>query len=141
MTGVTGNNYSEKGKLFIQLNPDKIATIIQRSSSKTDAAGNQLQVTTESLRQWGAWRAYFKKIGRALHHFDRSDYYTVPAAWPHLFDADATVQEDHAIADEYLDFVRRRKNQEHDYRNPISQASIKKMVSDFKGPRGSAKAT
>lgn len=61
-----------------------------------------------SVRQWGAWRAYFKTIGhRQMVRFmdwwgtEKNACLTVPAEWPHLFDAAATVQGDHEAGERF----------------------------------------
>lgn len=69
----------------------------------------------QSPRQWGAWRAYFKKRGIKTTFMDAKakataenkqtvnpHCWTVPAEWPHLFDADATVQEDHEAGNLFM---------------------------------------
>lgn len=69
----------------------------------------------QSPRQWGAWRAYFKKRGIKTTFMDAKakataeskatvnpHCWTVPAEWPHMFDADATVQEDHEAGNLFM---------------------------------------
>lgn len=60
-----------------------------------------LQKRHATRRQWGAWRAYFAKLKINLAFFDSRNYYTVPAEWPHLFDADQPEADDIAAAGWY----------------------------------------
>lgn len=102
-TGVTGENYGDKGHAFIVANAGKTAVVLQRASSRLrDAAGDPLALTPERIRQWGAWLAYFGRIGYNTRFMRQRDFYTVPAAWPHEFDAEATMLGDYAAGDDYL---------------------------------------
>jgi hypothetical protein len=69
----------------------------------------------QAPRQWGAWRAYFKKRGIKTTFMDAKvlataanklgvnpHCWTVPTEWPHMFDADATVQEDHEAGNLFM---------------------------------------
>ena len=69
----------------------------------------------QTPRQWGAWRAYFKKKGIPTTFMDAKakataenrtsvnpHCWTVPAEWPHMFDAEATVQEDHEAGNWFM---------------------------------------
>lgn len=53
-------------------------------------------------REWGAWMAYFR--ARRLHTmvFERQGKATVPAQWPHLFDATWRKEVDDLAADRYM---------------------------------------
>ncbi len=57
-------------------------------------------------RQFGAWRAYFKARRIPTHFMDRQGQagkpWTVPAEWPHEFDADASVQADHEAGERFM---------------------------------------
>jgi hypothetical protein len=99
---VTGLNYGTKGSAFIAANPDKTTVIVRQNSSKTDEAGNRYEVTPEGLRQWGAWYAYLKAKGYNTSLMAKRDYWTVPAPWPHLFDAEAQIGADHLAADAFV---------------------------------------
>ena len=130
MTGVTGKNYGDKGSAFIMANPDRCFTIKRQSYEKRDESGHFVKPTAEDILKWGAWRAYFIRIGYSVHRFDKCDYYTVPASWPHEFDAEATVAADYVAGEQFVEFLRMRKDEESDHR--MSPVAMKKMVSDFK---------
>jgi hypothetical protein len=98
-TGVTGLNYAEKGKRFIETNPGRCVTLVKEASSKRDAAGNAMKPTEESLRQWGAWYSYLRSIGYNTKLMVARDYWTVPAPWPHEFAAEATIAQDYVAGD------------------------------------------
>jgi hypothetical protein len=61
---------------------------------------------TANPRQWGAWRAYLSKRKISIKFMDargkEGKCWTVPAAWPHDFDGDATLQEDQQAADWFM---------------------------------------
>jgi len=67
-----------------------------------------------SVRQWGAWFFYLKNRGIPSWRYMRSRsqetdaatgepnaVWTAPAEWPHLFDMEATVQDDMEAADRF----------------------------------------
>lgn len=91
--GVTKDNYGEKGSKFIELNGKKGFVISRHGAQKGK------DVFAPTLKQWAAWRRYFVGKGIDVRWFDTRDYYTVPAEWPHLFDAEATVAGDYAAED------------------------------------------
>lgn len=61
---------------------------------------------TATPRQWGAWRAYMAKRRISTNFMDargkEGKCWTVPAAWPHEFDSDASVQDDHDAANWFM---------------------------------------
>ena len=70
---------------------------------------------TQSPRQWGAWRAYFKERDMKTTFMDAKAQataankltvnphcFTVPTEWPHEFDSEATVQGDHAAGNLFM---------------------------------------
>lgn len=82
---ITAKNYSERAVAFMQANGGEGFIVVQRTCScKGDT--EKRHATPE---QWKAWRQYLAKIGYKLTFFDRQDYFTVPAEWPHQFDAAA----------------------------------------------------
>lgn len=102
--GVTGANYVEKAKTFMVLRGGKGAMICQRSG----LTRGDMKPIEADLRKWGAWMAYFVRIGRprpTRKFIESRDYQMVPAEWPHEFDGAATVLDDENAASE---FVRRR---------------------------------
>lgn len=114
VSGVTGLNYGQKGAAFVVANPDKATVIVRQNSAKTDEAGNRYEVSAGGLRQWGAWRAYLKAKGFNTALMERRDYWTVPAPWPHMFDAEASIAADYVAGDTYLDARRAERNRQFD---------------------------
>src|SRR5689334_22501070 len=83
-TGVTARNYAAKAKAFMEIHGNTRTVICQRQSTYRDEEGNPFVV---NLRAWGAWLAYYKRIGYNTALMMTRDIRTVPAPWPHLFDA------------------------------------------------------
>ena len=77
-SGITCHNFIEIGKAFMYAQ-DNSGFVIARE------AGHDYPVT---LREWGAWMAWRKSKNLSRKFADKQGYYTVPARWPHLFDAD-----------------------------------------------------
>jgi hypothetical protein len=48
-----------------------------------------------SAKQWGAWLAFFKRIGLKHGFMDRREFWQVPAEWPHEFDPLSSIQGDY----------------------------------------------
>lgn len=96
---VTAENYLAKSKAFLAVNGDGFLIGLRNGICQ----GVHFSSTP---KQWGAWRAYFiaRKIG--VRFMDRrgktGECYTVPAEWPHLFDASSTVQEDYEIGEAFM---------------------------------------
>jgi hypothetical protein len=72
-----------------------------------------------TLPQWGAWLAYLKRIGYRTAFMQSRDFYTVPAEWPHLFDAEAQIGADHTAGEDYLAARRRENNTTFDTQRVI----------------------
>ncbi|WP_162918503.1 hypothetical protein [Taklimakanibacter deserti] len=53
-------------------------------------------------REWGAWMAYFRAKGIRTVTFEQKGKGTVPAQWPHLFDANWQEKFDQHSADRYM---------------------------------------
>lgn len=62
-------------------------------------------------RQWGAWRAWRKSNGLRIRFMDQQGYYTVPAEWPHDFDADWPEHKSHDAANRWQDRSEHREPQ------------------------------
>lgn len=95
---MTGQSYATIGKAFIGVRGKGFVIAKRDIPAKLDGDGEKIKATP---RQWGAWMAYFRRIGYRNHYLLRADYWTVPAEWPHQFDMTATVAEDYAEADDY----------------------------------------
>lgn len=71
------------------------------------AEGKGIGIEWEATpRQWGAWRAYMAKRKIPIKFMDargkEGKPWTVPAPWPHEFDGDAAVQDDHDAANWFM---------------------------------------
>jgi hypothetical protein len=92
VTDVTAQNYSDLAIAFMRQNGGVGFVICRRECP----INGQSELGKATPAQWAAWRAYFARLGVKLTLMDGRDYYTVPAEWPHLFDALATIGDDHA---------------------------------------------
>jgi hypothetical protein len=97
-SGVTGETYARLGSQFIQARGHGFVIAKRNIPAKRDGDGEDVKATP---RQWGAWLAYLAHIGYRNNHLLKADYWTVPAEWPHLFDASASVVDDYQAADDY----------------------------------------
>lgn len=92
--GVTKENYSQLAITFMEMNGGSGFIVCRRECP----IHGQSELGKATPGQWAAWRAYFARLGVPTRIMDSRDYYTVPAEWPHLFDAMATVGDDHEAA-------------------------------------------
>lgn len=86
---VTSETYAETGSDFIALNGGN-AFVIALSDGKKGEVEYR-----ETLPEWGAWLAFFRRAKIPHAAMLMREYYTVPARWPHEFTSDATVLQDH----------------------------------------------
>lgn len=131
--GVTADNYREVGSAFIAAYGGAVISL---------KAGKEQGVAYDAVpRQWGAWRAYFKarKIGTAFMDIRAKSEkcWTVPALWPHEFDGDAHVQDDHEAGDR---FIRQMARVEQDRGWMLDQAGRKAQVERLLKPKRSEAA-
>jgi len=105
---------------------------------------NQGVEFTATQRQWGAWRAYFKARGIKTGWMDAIAQtsvleaarktricLTVPSAWPHEFDREATVQGDHEAADAFMRHFRPESPRLADAaRRAVTVAAYRKWKTD-----------
>lgn len=95
--GVTRENFNELAATFAELNGGLHFGVCL----KDWLLDRELMPAT--IAQWGAWRAYRKRRKMGVAFMDQrareGKSYTVPAEWPHLFDSDATVQDDYEIGE------------------------------------------
>lgn len=96
VTSVNADNYKNLAKPFISAE-------VFRMVSRLPQLGTR--------RQWGAWLSYFLRHripARAMsdptigHHAASGDTMMVPTEWPHMFDANETIQGDHKAGDAYV---------------------------------------
>lgn len=83
---MTAENYGTIGRAFIGL---KGAFVVALEETKV-----QHDIFPATLRQWGAWRAYFRRVKIPTRLMEAKKIYTVPAEWPHMFDAGASMADD-----------------------------------------------
>jgi hypothetical protein len=95
---VTAENYQEVGSAFIGAYGGAIIALADGKSQGAEWTANP--------RQWGAWRAYLAARKIPIKFMDargkEGKCWTVPAAWPHEFDGDATVQADQEAANWFM---------------------------------------
>lgn len=87
ISGVTSANFAELAAAFIASQGKSF--VISRADNAHGKATPQ---------QWAAWHAYFARMKIPALLMERRDFYTVPAEWPHMFDASATIGDDHEAA-------------------------------------------
>lgn len=95
VSGVMAENYRDLGRSFMGSRGGSGFVIATENGKWQGVAYSQ------TLRQWGAWLAFFRS--RKIPHSAmlNREFYTVPAEWPHEFTTDATVQEDHRLGDAF----------------------------------------
>jgi hypothetical protein len=118
-SNVTRENYTSKASDFVKVAGEGFIIALREGKVQNldyDA----------TPKQWGAWRAYFvaRKINTAFMDKQGNDGkpYTVPAEWPHLFDADATVQDDYAAGEYFIS--RRRPERQYNLDTTIRRAVV-----------------
>lgn len=98
VSNVTAETYPEIGSAVIGMYGGAVICIAAKRVKNID-----YPATPE---QWGAWRAYFKSRGIPLAFMDAQakaeNPFTVPAPWPHEFDADAAIADDHAAGQAFM---------------------------------------
>lgn len=95
---VTAENWQEVGSAFIGAYGGAIVALADGKAQGVEWTANP--------RQWGAWRAYMAQRKISVKFMDargkEGKCWTVPAPWPHEFDSDATVQDDHDAANWFM---------------------------------------
>jgi len=86
---VTKDNLIAKAGAFTSFHDDEWVTV-----------GKPCSLTNgeDRTREFGAWMAYFNHLGMSTGWFEKRETITVPARWPHMFDAEYEVQTDYAAA-------------------------------------------
>lgn len=106
VTGVNRNTYATLAKEFILARGDTgflIATKFTRTKGS---------VTEKTTDEWGAWLAYFFRMGIKTALMEAKGYYTVPSQWPHEFDENAPPEDDYEAAGHHRRVLHRRIAQE-----------------------------
>lgn len=95
---VTPENYQQIGAAFIGMYGGAVIALAEGKSQGVEWKA--------APRQWGAWRAYLAERNISVKFMDargkEGKCWTVPAAWPHEFDSDATVQGDQRAAEWFM---------------------------------------
>lgn len=99
---VTSVTYDKQSKdwMFGEFGTGSAIMIAQRDCIVPDKSGS-IHLKAD-LKKWGAWVAYFSRLGLARPYMARADHYSVPEAWPHLFDAAISQREDEAAGERYV---------------------------------------
>lgn len=96
VAGVTAETYATFVKAYLDsAGGDSAFVIVARPLS---IRGDRKAPTVD---EWGAWRAFFKSIGKGAMHMDSCGYQTVPCQWPHDFSADWTVAQSAQAGKDY----------------------------------------
>lgn len=113
--GVTPDNFAELAKAFMGSAKKSFAISVRDRIVE----GIEIPATP---RQWGAWRAWRVARGLPVAFMDMqakaNKAWTVPAEWPHEFDAGATVQGDNEAGDRFL---RNRRDERPDMRDQAAR--------------------
>jgi len=91
--GVTKDNLTAKAK-----------AVVEMGSGEWQSVGKPCDATNgeNRMREFGAWIAYFQHLGMPTRWMEGREAITVPARWPHMFDAEREVQTDYAAAGHWL---------------------------------------
>lgn len=97
--GVTKDNFTDIARVYSELNGGVHFGICLKPWYL-----NHVEMPA-TIPQWGAWRYYrwSRKMGLFFmnQRGKEGKSFTVPAEWPHLFDSDASVQEDYEIGERF----------------------------------------
>jgi hypothetical protein len=100
---VTSDNYLDIAKAFLSTYGGAVVAIKDGKMTAYEYSA--------SPKQWGAWRAYFKARKLSVAFMDErgrdGKCITVPALWPHEFDADASVQDDYRAGEWFVSAMER----------------------------------
>jgi hypothetical protein len=91
--GVTKDNLTVKAKAFVEMGSGEWMSV-GKASDLTNGESR--------MKEFGAWVAYFGHLGMFTRFFEERDNLTVPARWPHMFDAEREVQTDYDAAGAWL---------------------------------------
>lgn len=92
---ITDGNYKEKSLAYLAAHDGRGFLIALAEGTLRGVEYHQ------SLEQWGAWLAFFRRNGIKQSFMLQSEVYMVPAEWPHLFTSDSTVLQDHDAGDRF----------------------------------------
>ena len=101
--GVTAASYPALAKGYEE-GRGSVGFMIAPKTTTTRHGGIAAKTTDE----WGAWLAYFIKIGKSTKFMESQGYYTVPAQWPHQFDVNQSPDTDYAEAAAYRKHMHER---------------------------------
>jgi hypothetical protein len=93
---VTKDTLTLKAKVFVEMGSGEWVSV----GKPSDLTNGEARV-----REFGAWIEYFKTLGMPTRWYEERVNITVPARWPHMFDAEREVQTDYAAAGVWMDQV------------------------------------
>lgn len=101
--GVTKDNLTAKAKAVVEL-----------GSGEWISVGKPCEATNgeNRMREFGAWVAYFEGLGLPTRWFEGREAITVPARWPHMFDAEREVQVDYNAAGIWMNRIEMERRAE-----------------------------
>ena len=94
--GVTSSSYGALSKGYIEGRGGSGFLIAPKQQALSGGG-----FTAKTIDEWGAWMAYFMKIGRQTKFMEDKGYATVPAQWPHQFDLNQNPDTDYGEAEAY----------------------------------------
>lgn len=120
--GVNKDNLTAKAKAFVEM-----------GSGEWQSVGKPSELTNgeNRMREFGAWVAYFKHLGMPTRWFEEREAITVPARWPHMFDAEREVQTDYAAAGVWLNQVEAERKLELETKE-LTPEQKQKVISKLK---------
>lgn len=123
--GVTAASYAALAKGFME-GKGGVGFIIAPKQTALRGGG----FAAKTIDEWGAWLAYFMRLGVKTKFMEDLGYYTVPAQWPHQFDINQNPDTDYAEAAAYRKHLHARIAQET--RSAPSPGRLKGIWQDSK---------
>jgi hypothetical protein len=119
---VTKDTLTLKAKVFVEM-----------GSGEWMSVGKPSDLTNgeNRMREFGAWVEYFKTLGMPTRWYEERVNITVPARWPHMFDAEREVQTDYAAAGVWMDQVEMERKLELET-TELTPEQKQKVVSKLK---------
>lgn len=127
---VTKENYYARATAFMEVRAD---------------ADGKLGVMLDKLQhpaKWAAWLAYFRshRINKCGYMKKQAKTYMVPAEWPHVFDAEATMTADHLAADQASRERAGEEQHTRERRKEIGDAMLRRYREPIPSPPWAVKA-
>lgn len=113
--GVTGDNFVKKAKNFMALNECGHVVAIRLYPGAVEFRPQP--------RQWGAWLAYWQRIGYRCRGVEARGYATVPTEWPHDFDVAAGMNADDQAGEMFFNRWERERSERRSAADAIQRAA------------------